>query len=131
MWEAVSALPDERQIAVTLYYYDGLTVEEIAKILRLPGDQCGFIEGEVDISEELRENGGYHCYESEDGYKISVTVYASEAGNGTEFEGEYYRVKAEGSYPSGYTGTSNFTFDVPHKGSGNGYMEKVPLNSLK
>lgn len=93
--------------------------------------QCGVIEGEVDISEELRENGGYHCYESEDGYKISVTVYASEAGNGTEFEGEYYRVKAEVSYPSGYTGTSDFTCDVPYKGSGNGYMEKVPLNSLK
>lgn len=36
LWEAVSALPDERRIAVTLYYYDGLTVEEIAKILRLP-----------------------------------------------------------------------------------------------
>ena len=36
LWEAVNALPEDRRTAVTLYYYDGLSVEEIASILSLP-----------------------------------------------------------------------------------------------
>lgn len=36
LWEAVSALPDDRRTAVVLYYYDGLSIEEIAGVLSLP-----------------------------------------------------------------------------------------------
>lgn len=36
LWEAINALPEDRRTAVTLYYYDGLSVEEIASILSLP-----------------------------------------------------------------------------------------------
>ena len=36
LWEAVCALPPERRVAVVLFYYEDLTVEEIAKVLHVP-----------------------------------------------------------------------------------------------
>lgn len=36
LWEAVCALPPERRVAVTLFYYEGLPVDEIAKVLGIP-----------------------------------------------------------------------------------------------
>ena len=36
LWEAVSALPPERRVAVTLFYYEDMTVEQIAKCLGVP-----------------------------------------------------------------------------------------------
>ena len=36
LWEAVCALPPERRAVVTLFYYEDLTVEQIARYLRLP-----------------------------------------------------------------------------------------------
>ena len=36
LWEAVCALPPERRAAVVLFYYEDMTVEEIAKALRVP-----------------------------------------------------------------------------------------------
>lgn len=36
LWEAVCALPPERRVVVTLFYYEDMTVAEIAKCLRLP-----------------------------------------------------------------------------------------------
>lgn len=36
LWEAVCALPPERRVVVTLFYYEGLTVEQIAKCLGVP-----------------------------------------------------------------------------------------------
>ena len=35
LWELVQALPEEQRLAVTLYYYDGLSVGEIAQHLGL------------------------------------------------------------------------------------------------
>ena len=36
LWEAVSALPEDRRAVVTLYYYEGMTLKEISDILGLP-----------------------------------------------------------------------------------------------
>jgi len=36
LWEAVSALPPERRVVVTLFYYEDMSVEQIAKCLRVP-----------------------------------------------------------------------------------------------
>lgn len=36
LWEAISNLPEDRRTAITLFYYDGLSVEEIAEALSLP-----------------------------------------------------------------------------------------------
>ena len=36
LWEAVSALPPERRVVVTLFYYEDMTVEQIAKCLGAP-----------------------------------------------------------------------------------------------
>ncbi len=36
LWEAVCALPPERRVAVALFYYEGLRVDEIARLLRVP-----------------------------------------------------------------------------------------------
>ncbi len=36
LWEAVRALPEDRRIAVTLFYYEDMTVEQIAKCLNVP-----------------------------------------------------------------------------------------------
>lgn len=36
LWEAVSALPTERRVVVTLFYYENMSVEQIAKCLRVP-----------------------------------------------------------------------------------------------
>lgn len=36
LWEAVCALPPERRAVVVLFYYEEMTVAEIAKCLRLP-----------------------------------------------------------------------------------------------
>lgn len=82
--------------------------------------QSGIIEGSRDISEELKENQGYHYYELTEGHKISITVYTTDdPKNGTYFEGSYYRVNVESSLPSGL----EFTGDSMHKVSGNCYIE--------
>lgn len=36
LWELVRALPEDQRLAVTLYYYDGLSVGEIARVLGVP-----------------------------------------------------------------------------------------------
>ena len=36
LWEAVRALPPDRRAVVTLFYYEDMTVDEIAKLLRAP-----------------------------------------------------------------------------------------------
>lgn len=36
LWEAVCALPLERRAVVVLFYYEDMTVEEIAKVLHVP-----------------------------------------------------------------------------------------------
>lgn len=36
LWEAVSALPHERRVVVTLFYYEDMSVEQIAKCLEVP-----------------------------------------------------------------------------------------------
>lgn len=36
LWEAVSALPRERRVAVVLFYYEDMSVEQIAKCLGVP-----------------------------------------------------------------------------------------------
>ena len=36
LWEAVCALPPERRAVVALFYYEGLPVDEIARVLRVP-----------------------------------------------------------------------------------------------
>ena len=36
LWEAVCTLPPERRVVVTLFYYEDMTVEEIAKCLGIP-----------------------------------------------------------------------------------------------
>ena len=36
LWEAVSALPSERRVVVTLFYYEGMSVEQVAKCLGVP-----------------------------------------------------------------------------------------------
>lgn len=36
LWAAVSALPPERRAAVVLFYYEGMRVDEIARLLRVP-----------------------------------------------------------------------------------------------
>ena len=36
LWDAVSALPRERRVAVTLFYYEDMSVEQIAKCLGVP-----------------------------------------------------------------------------------------------
>lgn len=36
LWEAVCALPPDRRAVVTLFYYEDMTVDEIAKLLRAP-----------------------------------------------------------------------------------------------
>ena len=72
LWELVQALPEEQRLAVTLYYYDGLSVGEIAQVLGAPqgtvksrlsraGTSCGSVcERRVSMSfdpwdRELRE----------------------------------------------------------------------------
>lgn len=36
LWEAVCALPHERRVVVTLFYYEDMSVEQIAKCLGVP-----------------------------------------------------------------------------------------------
>lgn len=36
LWEAVCALPRSRRVVVTLFYYEGLPVDEIARVLGVP-----------------------------------------------------------------------------------------------
>lgn len=36
LWEAVCALPPERRAVVALFYYEGLPVDEIARVLGVP-----------------------------------------------------------------------------------------------
>lgn len=36
LWEAVCALPPDRRAVVTLFYYEDMTVDEIAQALRVP-----------------------------------------------------------------------------------------------
>lgn len=36
LWQAVCALPPEQRTAVTLFYYEDMSVKDIARVLRLP-----------------------------------------------------------------------------------------------
>lgn len=36
LWEAVRALPEDRRLAVMLFYYEDMTVEQIARCLNVP-----------------------------------------------------------------------------------------------
>ena len=36
LWEAVCALPTDQRTAVTLFYYEDMSLKEIARVLRLP-----------------------------------------------------------------------------------------------
>lgn len=37
LWQAVCALPEDQRTAVTLFYYEDMSVKDIARVLRLPG----------------------------------------------------------------------------------------------
>ena len=90
---------------------------------------CGPLDTALDISEELRRDGGYTVSEAQDGYQIEVTVYPSDdPEDGQVFEGTAYRVKGKGSYPGNFTGTQSFTFDTPHYVSGNVWNAREPLD---
>lgn len=90
--------------------------------------QCGEVKGSVDMTEDIRQNGGFKKNISEGGYRMNITVYPAEPDDGTEFEGNFYRVKGDAHYPPGFTGTSSFTFDVPNKAAGNCYMKVKPIH---
>ena len=61
LWELVQALPEEQRLAVTLYYYDGLSVGEIAQVLGAPQGtvKSRLSRGRDKLRERLREEGIY------------------------------------------------------------------------
>ena len=61
LWELVQALPEEQRLAVTLYYYDGLSVREIAQVLGAPQGtvKSRLSRGRDKLRERLREEGIY------------------------------------------------------------------------
>ena len=61
LWELVQALPEEQRMAVTLYYYDGLSVGEIAQVLGAPQGtvKSRLSRGRDKLWERLREEGIY------------------------------------------------------------------------
>ena len=59
LWELVQALPEEQRLAVTLYYYDGLSVGEIAQVLGAPQGtvKSRLSRGRDKLRKRLREEG--------------------------------------------------------------------------
>ena len=60
LWEAVSALPPDHRVAVTLFYYEDMTLEQIAGTLGIP---VGTVKSRLDrarkqLRELLREGEG-------------------------------------------------------------------------
>lgn len=54
-------LPEEQRLAVTLYYYDGLSIREIAQVLGAPQGtvKSRLSRGRDKLRERLREEGIY------------------------------------------------------------------------
>ena len=61
LWELVQALPEDQRLVVTLYYYDGLSVGEIAQVLGAPQGtvKSRLSRGRDKLRERLREEGIY------------------------------------------------------------------------
>lgn len=56
LWEAVSALPPDQRVAVTLFYYEDMTLAQIAKTLGIPQ---GTVKSRLDRARKrLRERLG-------------------------------------------------------------------------
>ena len=61
LWELVRALPEDQRLAVTLYYYDGLSVGEIARVLGVPRGtvKSRLARGRDRLRERCMEEGIY------------------------------------------------------------------------
>ena len=61
LWELVQALPEDQRLAVTLYYYDGLSVGEIARVLGVPQGtvKSRLARGRDRLRERCMEEGIY------------------------------------------------------------------------
>ena len=61
LWELVRALPEDQRLAVTLYYYDGLSVGEIARVLGVPQGtvKSRLARGRDRLRERCMEEGIY------------------------------------------------------------------------
>ena len=61
LWELVQTLPPDQRLAVTLYYYDGLSVAEIAQVAGAPPGtiKSRLSRGRDRLRELLREEGVY------------------------------------------------------------------------
>lgn len=60
LWEAVSALPWERRVVVTLFYYEDMSVEQIAKCLSVPAGtvKSRLARARKQLKEMLQEQEG-------------------------------------------------------------------------
>ncbi len=60
LWEAVSALPWERRVVVTLFYYEDMSVEQIAKCLAVPAGtvKSRLSRARAQLKEMLQEQEG-------------------------------------------------------------------------
>lgn len=60
LWEAVSALPWERRVVVTLFYYEDMSVEQIAKCLGVPAGtvKSRLARARKQLKEMLQEQEG-------------------------------------------------------------------------
>ena len=61
LWELVRALPEDQRLAVTLYYYDGLPVGEIARVLGVPQGtvKSRLVRGRDRLRKRCMEEGIY------------------------------------------------------------------------
>ena len=62
LWEAVSALPVERRVVVTLFYYEDMSVEQIAKCLGVPQGtvKSRLSRARAQLKEMLQEQEGQY-----------------------------------------------------------------------
>lgn len=60
LWEAVCALPPDRRTAVTLFYYESMTVNEIARLLGVPQGtvKSRLARARAQLKEMLQEQEG-------------------------------------------------------------------------
>ena len=60
LWEAVCALPPDRRTAVTLFYYESMTVDEIARLLGVPQGtvKSRLARARAQLKEMLQEQEG-------------------------------------------------------------------------
>ena len=83
--------------------------------------QNAIIEVQLDITDELLENGTFHYEEKKGGYSLSLTVYSVVLeeyadhdpgywGYPLVYEGAAYLVKGSGSGPNAWGGSHNFEF---------------------